>query len=202
MDYPFANVAESAGLMLDDADLIDRIQNQPVYAAQAFVTLYRRYVRPVYAYLYSRVGNRMDAEDLTEQAFLEALERLAGYHHQGQFSAWLFTIARRRAVDYYRRGNATSGLNAGIEYMFNHLIALRVGYQTRGQDLKTGSGSDPLTGITAGLGVRYGCLDFDYAFVPYNELGQTQRISLSFRFGERTRTAVPETDQRSDQYED
>jgi hypothetical protein len=114
----------------------------------------------------------------------------------------LLDDALQLAVDYYRRGNATSGLNAGIEYMFNHLIALRVGYQTRGQDLKTGSGSDPLTGITAGLGVRYGCLDFDYAFVPYNELGQTQRISLSFRFGERTRTAVPETDQRSDQYED
>lgn len=72
-------------------------------ASQAtFTRLYRRHVTPIYSYLYSRVGNRADAEDLTEQVFTEALEGLERYEEQGKAAAWLFTIAHRRLVDHYR----------------------------------------------------------------------------------------------------
>ncbi len=72
---------------------------------QAFADLYRRYLTPLYRYLYRRSGNVHDAEDLTAQVFIEALEGLKSYHYRagGCFAAWLFTIARRRLVDYYRR---------------------------------------------------------------------------------------------------
>jgi RNA polymerase sigma-70 factor, ECF subfamily len=73
-------------------------------AATVFSHLYRRYVTAVYSYIYSRVGHRADAEDLTEQTFIEALEGLTRYEEQGKAAAWLFTIARRRVVDHYRAG--------------------------------------------------------------------------------------------------
>jgi RNA polymerase sigma-70 factor, ECF subfamily len=73
-------------------------------AVSAFGHLYRRYVTAVYSYIYSRIGHRADAEDLTEQTFIEALEGLARYEEQGKAAAWLFTIARRRVVDHYRAG--------------------------------------------------------------------------------------------------
>lgn len=83
----------------DEAGLVAAARHD----AAAFALLYRRYVTPVYRYLFSRAGHEADAQDLTAQVFLEALESLSRYHDRGNFAAWLFTIARRRAVDHYRR---------------------------------------------------------------------------------------------------
>jgi RNA polymerase sigma-70 factor (ECF subfamily) len=85
--------------VLDDAALVRRSRSD----AEAFAVLYRRYLTPLYRYLYRRLGNEKDAEDLTAQVFTEALEGLAAYRERGRFSSWLFTIARRRLVDLYRQ---------------------------------------------------------------------------------------------------
>jgi len=71
--------------------------------ASAFAELYHRYVERVYRFLYHRLPSDEDAEDLTAQVFLEALELLDRYREQGSFAAWLFTIARRKAIAHYRK---------------------------------------------------------------------------------------------------
>ena len=83
----------------DETALVRAAQLDP----RRFEALYERYVGPVYRYLYSRVGAVQEAEDLTAQTFLKALEALPGYHHRGHFAAWLFAIARNKAIDFYRR---------------------------------------------------------------------------------------------------
>jgi RNA polymerase sigma-70 factor (ECF subfamily) len=85
--------------LLDDAALVKRARGD----TEAFAALYRRYLTPLYRYLYRRLGNEKDAEDLTAQVFTEALEGLAAYRERGRFASWLFTIARRRLVDLYRQ---------------------------------------------------------------------------------------------------
>lgn len=70
---------------------------------QAFTSLYRAYVDCIYRYLYSRVENKGDAEDLTSQVFMEALEGINRYRHQGLFRAWLFSIARHRLINFHKR---------------------------------------------------------------------------------------------------
>jgi RNA polymerase sigma-70 factor (ECF subfamily) len=82
----------------DEATLILAASRDP----ESFARLYDRYVQPVYRYLRGRVGSAQEAEELTAQTFLAALESLPRYNHTGRFAAWLFSIARRKAVDSFR----------------------------------------------------------------------------------------------------
>lgn len=78
----------------------------------AFTQLYQRYVNRVYAYLYSRVGNVEDAQDLTTITFMAALEQIKQYRGEGSVAAWLLGIAYHKSVDLHRRHRATIPLTA------------------------------------------------------------------------------------------
>jgi RNA polymerase sigma-70 factor (ECF subfamily) len=70
-----------------------------------FSELYRSHLRDVYSYAYYRVGNHHDAEDLTEQTFLQAyrhFERAQRESHGRPLRPWLIRIAHNLASNYYR----------------------------------------------------------------------------------------------------
>ena len=69
----------------------------------AFDVLYRRHVTPIYRYCYARTNNVTDAEDLTAQTFLAALESVNRFRGKSHFLAWLFGIARNKCADHYRK---------------------------------------------------------------------------------------------------
>lgn len=72
--------------------------------AQAFACLYDRHVERVYNYVYYRVGNRPDAEDLTQQVFLNTWQAIGRYKRTGaSFVAWLLTVAHNQVVSFYRQ---------------------------------------------------------------------------------------------------
>lgn len=120
MEECFPDRSETAWTAADDDALVEQARRSPAAARQVFVILYRRHVRSVYYYLYARTGCQADAEDLTEQVFSEALQGLVHYHPQGQFTAWLFTIARRRAVDHFRRSRPHLPLDQVVELADPH----------------------------------------------------------------------------------
>jgi RNA polymerase sigma-70 factor, ECF subfamily len=70
-----------------------------------FERLYRDHLRDVYSYSYYRVGNHHDAEDLTEQAFLQAyrhFERARRESNGRPLRPWLIRIAHNLASNYHR----------------------------------------------------------------------------------------------------
>lgn len=83
---------------LADRDLVQLAREDHA----AFDTLYRRHVTAVYRYCYTRTNTAADAEDVTAQTFLAALEALDGYSGRGPFLGWLFGIARHKCTDFHR----------------------------------------------------------------------------------------------------
>jgi RNA polymerase sigma-70 factor (ECF subfamily) len=70
-----------------------------------FSDLYRAHLRDVYSYAYYRVGNHHDAEDLTEQTFLQAyrhFERAQRESDGRPLRPWLIRIAHNLALNFYR----------------------------------------------------------------------------------------------------
>ena len=70
-----------------------------------FTELYREHLRDVYSYCYYRIGNHHDAEDLTEQTFLQAyrhFERAMRESNGRPLRPWLIRIAHNLAANYYR----------------------------------------------------------------------------------------------------
>ncbi len=77
--------------------------NQAKQDANAFGVLYERYVDRIYAYIYNRVHNNQEAEDLTARTFYRALSKLDSYEDRGlPFSAWLYRIAHNLVANYHR----------------------------------------------------------------------------------------------------
>jgi RNA polymerase sigma-70 factor (ECF subfamily) len=92
---------------LEETNLLSAARQDPA----RFGEIYELYVKRVYRYLYNRAGNAQEAEDLTAQTFLAALESLDRFKDDGCFAAWLFGIARNKAVDHYRRKDKPILLN-------------------------------------------------------------------------------------------
>lgn len=65
--------------------------------------VFARFVDPVYRFLYRRVGNRQDAEDLTSEVFLKAARQLDSSRAEASVAQWLYTVARTVLADHWRR---------------------------------------------------------------------------------------------------
>ncbi len=96
---------------LPDAQLVRRARRGE---AAAFETLVRRHYRAAYVVALSALGQAMDAEDVCQDAFIRALQRLDDLRDPERFAAWLLRIVRNLAANYrsYRRVRATQPLEA------------------------------------------------------------------------------------------
>jgi len=96
---------------LDEKQLIERAKHDP----EAFGILYERYVDKIYSYIYYKVGNKDDAEDLTAKTFFKALEHIKNYQDRGlPFYAWLHRIAHNLVANWHRDRSRRKVIPLGI----------------------------------------------------------------------------------------
>jgi RNA polymerase sigma-70 factor, ECF subfamily len=94
-----AEPPETAVPLSDEALLIQQAKQD----LNRFGELYQRHVTQVYRYLLFRVGNVDDAQDLTSQTFMAAMQGLRRYRAEQPFIAWLLGIARHKTADFFRQ---------------------------------------------------------------------------------------------------
>lgn len=89
--------------MQDERSLVRRAQQQD---KEAFAELYEAYFDKIYRYIVLKIGDRTEAEDMTQQVFLKALKSLPSYKWKDvPFSAWLYRIAHNQMVDHFRKSS-------------------------------------------------------------------------------------------------
>lgn len=71
--------------------------------ASAVEQVYDTLVRAVYRFIYAKVGNREEAEDLTSQVFVKALRDLDPTRGIESMQAWIFQVARTTIADHWRK---------------------------------------------------------------------------------------------------
>ena len=87
--------------MQDELELVSRAQKRDT---SAIAELYDKYFDKIYRYIVIKVGNHMEAEDITQQVFLNAMRSISCFRWRGTpFSSWLFRIAHNQVVDFLRK---------------------------------------------------------------------------------------------------
>ncbi len=89
--------------MQDEESLVRRAKEGD---HQAFARLYEENFDRIYRYVVIRIGDKMEAEDMTQQVFLKAIQSISSFKWKNiPFSAWLFRIAHNQLVDHLRKKN-------------------------------------------------------------------------------------------------
>ena len=87
--------------MLIEQKLIKRIKKKQ--DKEAANTLISYYYKEIYAYVYRQTGNEELAKDLTQDIFIQILQKIAMFDHKkASFRTWIYRIASNKIYDHYR----------------------------------------------------------------------------------------------------
>jgi len=92
-----------------DPDLERLVRRAQTGDRGAFGALYARFTRAVHGVVMARTP-RADVDDIVQDVFLIAMQRLTSLHEPAAFAGWLMAIARNRATDHLRRMPATGDM--------------------------------------------------------------------------------------------
>lgn len=106
--------------MLEDEKL--RIKEAKRGNKEAFGLLYDHYLPKIYRFIFLKVTNKKETEDLVHEVFLSAWQNVHNYRHEGfPFSSWLYQIAKNAVIDFYR----TDKKNIQIEMVDEELLGFK-----------------------------------------------------------------------------
>jgi len=99
--FSFSYIIDIKLMSIEEKDVVSRAVKGD---GEAFAQLYEEHFNKIYRYLYLRLGNKDEVEDLTQEVFVKALEAIGSYKWRDlPFAAWLMRIARNRMIDYFRK---------------------------------------------------------------------------------------------------
>jgi len=121
MAATYAQIVPQTGATLEGRSIPGDTENRK----QAIQVAYETYVEQIYRFVFFKVGNREDAEDITSQVFIKAANSLDITQDERTQLAWLYQVARTTITDYWRQyyKGPTSSLDQIEEASPLHLAA-------------------------------------------------------------------------------
>lgn len=98
----------------NDLQLIE----ESIYHTQGrsnFNILIERHAKSVYLFIFKLIGNKEDSEDITQETFIKAWQKLSKFDTEKNFKAWLFGIAKNTAIDKLRKKKSINFSSLNIE---------------------------------------------------------------------------------------
>src|SRR5690242_10361263 len=85
-----------------DSDEDELLRHTLAGDREAFTPLVLKYKDSLFDLAYRILGNRADAEDVVQSAFLDAYRHLPSFNHKARFSTWIYSIVLNRVRNYLR----------------------------------------------------------------------------------------------------
>lgn len=77
-----------------------------------FAEIYDLYIKKIYSFIYYRTGHKETAEDITSLVFMKSMDKIGSFNSgQGNFSSWLYRIAKNSVIDHYRTKKDTANID-------------------------------------------------------------------------------------------
>ena len=96
----------------EELTIIRRVQDGDPNAFELLVTAYEK---NVYNVALQMTGNREDAQDMTQEAFIKAYNSLSGFRGDSRFSSWLYRIVSNVCLDYKRKQSRRPASSLTVE---------------------------------------------------------------------------------------
>lgn len=136
----------------------DREEDQIIERIQAgetrfFTKLYDRYLKLIYRYVYARVGNQEEAEDITQDTFIKALKAIDNFKFRSQFKTWLFRICQATMMDMWRK--KYKQVTVPLEDFLAHDEAFDIAFDDDSCEKEQQSKQEQLESVLGELTVEY-----------------------------------------------
>ena len=93
------------GFLVDDLYEQRLIERTKKGDKDAFELLVNLYIQALYKYLLFHVKSSTDANDIAQETMLSIWQSIVTYEYRSSFKTWMFSIAKRRLADYYRKNS-------------------------------------------------------------------------------------------------
>jgi len=84
----------------DDAQLVNRYFKGDEKSLEILI---KKYLKPIYGFVYKYIGNVQEAEDITQEVFVKMWRYLKKYDENKSFKTWIFSIAKNTCIDWLRK---------------------------------------------------------------------------------------------------
>ncbi len=101
---------------MDEKQLVKQILNEDKKAVEKF---YKEFQGPLFSFIAKRVKNNRDAEDITQETLISALNSLPNFNFNSSLFSWICAIAKHEIADFYRKRKLKTILFSKMPFLQN-----------------------------------------------------------------------------------